>query len=90
MRFENQTFTNESVTLDDNEFIGCTFNNCHFRYNGGEFNISRIRFDSMQFTVEGAAARTVMLLQSLWADEVGRRAVEGLLDPARAQAAPPK
>lgn len=84
MRFENQTFANESITLDDNEFVDCSFQNCEFVYHGGEFNISRIKFDSMQFTVGGPAARTVMLLQSLWTNEIGRRAVEGLLNPAQA------
>lgn len=80
MRFEKQTFENELVTLDDNEFIECTFVNCKFHYSGGNFNIDRIRFNSLEFTVEGPAARTVMLLQSLWANDVGQRAVRGLLD----------
>lgn len=80
MRFEKQQFDNETITLDDNEYIDCTFRNCKFQYNGGEFNIERIHFDSIEFTVSGAAARTVRLLQSLWAGETGRRAVLGLLE----------
>ncbi|MGE0582858.1 MAG: hypothetical protein AB7P31_12100 [Steroidobacteraceae bacterium] len=82
MRFEQQQFDDETIVLDDNEYIDCTFRNCKFQYNGGEFNIERIRFDSLEFTVSGPAARTVLLLQSLWAGEVGRRAVQGLLDRA--------
>jgi hypothetical protein len=85
MRYENKTFENETVTLDDNDFIGCTFRNCRFVYAGGDFNIERIRFDALELTAEGAAARTVMLLRSLWTDELGRRLVLGLLDPAAAQ-----
>ena len=38
--------------------------------------------------MEGAAARTVMLLQSLWSNEMGRGVVEELLDPARANSRP--
>lgn len=84
MKYENRQFDNETIVLDDNEYIDCTFRNCKFQYNGGEFNIERIRFDSLEFTVGGPAARTVLLLQSLWAGEVGRRAVLGLLAPAAA------
>jgi hypothetical protein len=80
MRFENQQFDNETIVLDDNEYVDCTFRNCKFQYNGGDFNIERIRFDSLEFTVGGPAARTVLLLQSLWAGDVGRRAVLGLLE----------
>ena len=82
MRHENKAFENETVTLDGNEFIDCTFKSCRFVYAGGEFNIERIRFDSLELTVEGAAARTVMLLQSLWTHELGRRLVLGMLDQA--------
>lgn len=81
MRFENKAFQNEVITLDDNEYIDCTFANCKFHYSGGEFNLERIRFDSIEFTVEGPAFRTVMLLKSLWRNEVGRRAVQGLFEP---------
>jgi hypothetical protein len=86
MRFENQAFQNESVTLDDNEFVGCTFTNCRFQYSGGEYNIDRIRFNALELTMQGPAARTVMLLRSLWANELGRQIVQGLLEPAKADA----
>ncbi|MBV6417485.1 MAG: hypothetical protein CMLOHMNK_02204 [Steroidobacteraceae bacterium] len=84
MRFEKQEFDAQTIVLDDNEYIDCTFRNCKFQYHGGEFNIERIRFDTLEFTVGGAAARTVLLLQSLWSGEVGRQAVLGLLDPSAA------
>ncbi|MBB6095250.1 hypothetical protein HNQ60_004140 [Povalibacter uvarum] len=80
MRYEKQTFRNETVTLDGNEFIECTFAGCRFQYSGGDFNIDRIRFDSLEFTVDGPAARTVLLLQSLWSNEVGRQAVQSMLE----------
>jgi hypothetical protein len=85
MRYENRIFENETIALDGNDFIDCTFRNCRFVYGGGDFNIERIRFDSLELTVEGAAGRTVLLLRSLWADELGRRLVQGLLDPTTAQ-----
>jgi hypothetical protein len=88
MRFENRAFENEAVTLDDNEYIDCTFTNCKFLYSGGDFNIERIRFDSLEFTVDGPAARTVMLLRSLWSNQLGQRAVLGLLDPSQNQTRP--
>ena len=81
MRYEKQSFTNETVTLDGNEFIDCNFSKCTFEYGGGDFNIERIRFDTLGFTVSGPAMRTVLLLRSLWANEAGRKAVLSLLDP---------
>jgi hypothetical protein len=83
MRFANQAFRNETITLDGNEYVECSFSNCKFQYSGGEFNISKIVFDTMEFTVDGPAARTVLLLRSLWANPAGRQAVLGLLDPAQ-------
>lgn len=80
MRYEKQTFRNETITLDGNEFIECTFVACRFQYSGGDFNIDRIRFDSLEFTVDGPAARTVLLLQSLWGNEIGRQAVQSMLE----------
>jgi hypothetical protein len=85
MRYDNKAFENETITLDGNDYIDCTFRNCRFLYAGGDFNIERIRFDSLELTAEGAAARTVMLLRSLWSDELGRQLVLGLLDPAAAE-----
>jgi hypothetical protein len=80
MRYEKQTFRNEVVTLDGNDFVECMFIGCKFHYSGGDFNIDRIRFDSLEFTVEGPAAKTVLLLRSLWSNDVGRQAVQSLLD----------
>lgn len=80
MRYENQTFRNETITLDGNHFVECTFIGCKFHYSGGDFNIERIRFDSMEFMVEGPAARTILLLRSLWGNETGRQAVQSMLD----------
>lgn len=79
MRYEKQEFVGENIRLDDNEYIDCTFTKCKFAYGGGPFNIERIRFDELEFTVEGPAAQTVMLLQALCQGEAGRRAVFGLL-----------
>ena len=59
MRYENKAFENETIELDGNDFIDCTFKNCKFVYAGGDFNIERIRFDSLELTAEGAAPRTV-------------------------------
>lgn len=79
MRHEKQQFTGETIQLDGNDYIDCSFDKCRFVYGGGEFNIERIRFDEMEFTVEGPAARTVMLLRALCASPAGRQAVLGLL-----------
>lgn len=86
MRYDKQEFVDEAIRLDDNEYIDCTFTNCRFSYGGGDFNIERINFDTLEFTVDGPAARTIQLLQALCQGEAGRRAVIGLLQSG---AAPP-
>lgn len=37
IQIKNKTFRGTTVVLDGCEFIGCTFIDCMFRWNGGEY-----------------------------------------------------
>lgn len=66
MRFEGQEFRNRTLTLDGNEFIGCTIVGCVLRYRGTtEINLSGCHMGSNEFSYDGPAANTVRALQAL-------------------------
>ncbi|NJO82905.1 MAG: hypothetical protein HC828_08845 [Blastochloris sp.] len=64
--FQNQTYANQSLDVDDNRYVGCTFINCTLNYRGGElplFDNCVFRGGSIQLA--GAAAQTVRYLSGL-------------------------
>src|SRR5262245_23133366 len=66
MRTEGCTFENESVDLDGNEFIDCTFLNCTLHYRGGALPmIIGCSFDRPTFDFRGAAENTKAFLTAL-------------------------
>ena len=65
MKFENQTFKDTLVTLDYNEFIGCTFERCQLLFHGGGFSISKPTMIDAQFVFQDAAKHTLVLLNLL-------------------------
>lgn len=69
MKFTNQTFTNQTIKLDDNEFYGCTFIGCRITYDGGATTLEGNSYDeSTTYTFTGAAANTLAILSALYAD----------------------
>lgn len=66
MRFENQTFENQDVTLDENEFIGCSIVDCRLTFYGGRFRIENTQFTGrIAGGVGGNAANTLEFLRLL-------------------------
>jgi hypothetical protein len=64
MKFENQTFVDQDITLDYNEFVDCQFRDCRIHYHGSPWSVVRIKFDGrVMFFVGGAAKDTVAYLQ---------------------------
>src|SRR5579872_3098197 len=70
-RYENRTFENQHVILDDGVFVNCTFKNCSLEYSGGDVYVQNCQGESCQLVWRGSAQRTIFLLQGL-----------GLLAPA--------
>lgn len=46
MDYNGRTFRNEAVDLDDNTFVGCTFEDVTFNYAGGSAVITECHFAS--------------------------------------------
>lgn len=66
--FEQKTFNNSNIVLDDVSYIECTFNDCQFLYRGGLFFLQNNTFTGVvNILMDGAAANTMQLLQLLHA-----------------------
>ncbi|MCH2486873.1 MAG: hypothetical protein MK010_03900 [Erythrobacter sp.] len=55
MLYEDRTFENETITLDDNEFVRCVFRGCVCLYAGGPYRIQDTQIDKSRLEMEGAA-----------------------------------
>ena len=80
MRIEGQTFSEETVTLDCNEFIKCKFVNCVLEYQGfGTVGLEGCEFEDVNWTFTGPAANTIKFMTGLYtgAGEGGRKLIEG-------------
>src|SRR5579862_2285928 len=64
-RFENQTFENQHVILDEGVYVNCKFKNCSLEYSGGDVYVQNCQGEGCQLVWRGAAQRTVLLLQGL-------------------------
>ena len=64
-RYENKTFENQHLVLDDGVFINCVFKNCSLEYSGGDVYVQNCQGEGCQLVWRGAAQRTVFLLQGL-------------------------
>lgn len=84
MKFENQTFKDTIVTLDYNEFVGCTFERCRILFHGGGFAISKPKMIDTQFVFREAAQHTLVLLNLL--DKMDASLTRSLIDQAVAAA----
>lgn len=65
MRYEKMSFDSETLILDDNQFIDCTFKNCVMRYAGGKFEVEPFFADGIQIRLEGAALNTSRMLHAI-------------------------
>lgn len=75
MLYQNRTFQNQDVVLDDNEFNGCTLENCNLIYSGsGKVALHNNSFIECRVIFNGPAASSLDFLGSLyrggWADLV--------------------
>ncbi|HUZ47422.1 MAG TPA: hypothetical protein VMW54_12375 [Terriglobia bacterium] len=70
-RYENRTFENDHVVLDEGVFVDCVFKNCSLEYSGGDVYVQNCQGENCQLVWRGPAQRTINLLQGL-----------GLLAPA--------
>jgi len=77
--FKNETFRNQEVVVDGNEYIDCNFVNCTLIHRGtASPDFIRCSFTSGRVQLEGDASRTTRYLSSLYAAGAGD-SVEGVL-----------
>lgn len=55
MRYENRTFENETILIDDNEYIDCIFNSCRLLYAGGAVEFTPFKATELKLEFVGAA-----------------------------------
>ena len=69
-RFEDQTFVNEKIIVDENEYKNCKFVDCTFVYEGGKLNIIdsniKCRPDFPLLELKGCALRTIEFLTAMY------------------------
>jgi hypothetical protein len=63
--FDRQTFTGETVVIDDNRFVKCVFISCILRYCGGDWSLNDCRIsEDCNWSFGGAAYKTATLLKT--------------------------
>jgi hypothetical protein len=67
MQYQGKTFRNDTVELDGNEFEGCDIHHCTLVYRGGKVPLlANSTVADCQFTFEGSALNTMILLRLLY------------------------
>lgn len=80
MRYENKTFRNETVRLDDSEFINCRFIDCKWVISGPDFTLQDVQFDGQfELIVEGDANNALNLFRMLAAHPPTRDYIRRLI-----------
>jgi len=78
---ENRVFSNEDITLDDNRFVGCTFNQCRLVYRGGELpTFVRCEFEGVSIQLEDSAFSTMQYLGALYQSGLDKPVETALTD----------
>ena len=64
---EGETFANETVVLDGNDYRNCTFTNCEIVFNGtASVSLHGINLDNCQWTFDGPAGLTINFMTALY------------------------
>ena len=80
VKYSGRTYEKETVTLDGNEFVDCTFTECRLVYSGsGPVGLSGCQVRESMFYFEGAAGNAVAFLDALAGDPGLRGALPYIL-----------
>lgn len=67
-KFENQTFLNQSLVIDGNEYDRCKFIGCNIVFTGvQDVSLTHNSFDHCRWSLDGPAARTIQYMAALYA-----------------------
>ena len=76
MKYENTRFTNTRITLDENEFFNCQFENCELLYNGATPpKLSNNSFNNFKIVFSGPAANTIAFVKAMAAPDSGMQKI---------------
>jgi hypothetical protein len=65
-RIENQTFQDQSVSVDGKRFVACTFESCTLLYTGGDVPaFAKCRFNDVSLQFGESAVDTLKFLSGL-------------------------
>jgi hypothetical protein len=80
---ENKTFNNETVHVDGNSYIGCTFTRTTLIFSAGEMpEFANCEFEQITLDFDGAAQNTLLFLSGLYRGGF-QRGVETIFDGIR-------
>lgn len=85
-RYENETFKNQGIQLDGNQYIQCMFQNCTLQFGGLLApKIIDCKFFECSWSFTDAAARTLEFLKALYhgAAEGGKELIERTFENIR-------
>jgi hypothetical protein len=84
MRYEDKTFTNEDIVVDDNEFYNCTFIRCKIIIGGKGMTLVGCVFESCPIVWDSYAATTIRILNALYhLGDIGQMEVEKVIHAIR-------
>lgn len=86
MKIEGKKFLNESIHLDFNDLVNCTFTDCTLIYHGfGPVGMVGCSFNNVKWSFFDAATNTISFLAGLYAGagEGGRKLVESMFEDIR-------
>lgn len=86
--YQGKRFADQTVELNGDTFVDCTFERCHLRYIGhSEFSLRGCTFIDPVWVWEGAVLNTIRMLAAMYRlGEEGRRNAEKIIDRIRAGA----
>lgn len=71
MRVEDQTFEDDTIRIDGNTYVRCTFQGCTFLFSASEpFGFDDCRFDRCACAFSGAAKLTVQFMDAIYSAQV--------------------
>jgi len=91
MAHDGKTFQGETIRLDNQEYIDCTFAECDLQYGGsGAVAFSNCRFDQCRWSFVDAASNTLRFMAGLYhgLGEGGKNLMEDLFDSIRSTPPP--
>lgn len=58
-------FQNQTIVVDDKNYVQCTFTNCEIVYAGGDYSWVHATFENCKITITGNAGKTVQFMQQV-------------------------